>query len=246
MSTEFPKLPRVATVLTLIGIAILCSLGNWQLQRLEWKQNLIAEIEREMQVPPLRNRLKAPDFEYVRTHEDAMRRGYIQGHYLYNQTLIMGPRPHNRETGYVFVTPLKMPDGSTILVQRGWLDTPEVTTHEHRPVRVGGILKSPPQSGLFLPDNDPERKIWVRPDPVTMGQAIDAPNLRPTIFYAQIERPSPERNFVRVTPDLTPRNQHLSYAVFWFCMATLLAIIYYARFIYPWPLRPADNNTGES
>ena len=39
------KLPVWGTILTVIGVVVLCTLGTWQLDRLAWKKDLIAKLD---------------------------------------------------------------------------------------------------------------------------------------------------------------------------------------------------------
>ena len=52
MSDTRRKFPVGLTVATAISMAILCGLGGWQLQRLKWKTDLIANIEATKAQPP--------------------------------------------------------------------------------------------------------------------------------------------------------------------------------------------------
>ena len=112
--------PLFATLLTLIGISILCALGAWQLQRLEWKKNLLATVETQN---AQEFKLFAP--EQI-TPENAHLNGEIEGKFLYDKEIALGPRllksPSGLDSQYGahIITPLKLEDGQILLINRGW------------------------------------------------------------------------------------------------------------------------------
>ncbi len=54
MSVQFRPMPWL-TAIVAIMLAILISLGVWQYQRLQWKTDLLAEVEASVTAPPLRS-----------------------------------------------------------------------------------------------------------------------------------------------------------------------------------------------
>lgn len=47
------RAPIIPTLITLIGVLILCSLGRWQLERRAWKADLITRLESAATLPPV-------------------------------------------------------------------------------------------------------------------------------------------------------------------------------------------------
>jgi cytochrome oxidase assembly protein ShyY1 len=47
------KLPVLPTLITIIGVLILCGLGRWQLERREWKHRLIERLAAAPNLPPV-------------------------------------------------------------------------------------------------------------------------------------------------------------------------------------------------
>ena len=93
------------------------ALGTWQVYRLDWKTKLIAKYEDRLVRDPLPLPLKidpeaVKDFDY--------RRVYATGNLRHDQEMLIGPRMHDGQNGYLVVTPLEREsDGSTVLVNRG-------------------------------------------------------------------------------------------------------------------------------
>ena len=149
-------------------------LGTWQVQRLRWKTELIAKFEDRLVKPPLPlppqvDSAAIADFDY--------RRVYATGHLRHDQEMLIGPRIHDGNNGYLVVTPLERPEkGSTVLVNRGWIPGKlkrQADRKEGLPtgeVTVQGLLREPWKKNMFTPDNKPEIKEFYFPDVEQMAR----------------------------------------------------------------------------
>ena len=99
------------------------------------------------------------------------RRIYARGHFRHDQEMLLGPRIHEGENGYMVITPFERSDGaSSVLVNRGWIskklsrqaDRPEGLPQ--REVIVEGLLREPFQKNYFTPENRPDRGEYYFPD----------------------------------------------------------------------------------
>jgi surfeit locus 1 family protein len=101
--------------MALTGVAVLLGLGTWQIQRLHWKEALIATRQSQMSAPAIE--LPATpdpaDLEY--------RRVTLTGRFLHDRELFLGGRTHGGVVGFGVVTPLALSEGREILVHRGWV-----------------------------------------------------------------------------------------------------------------------------
>ena len=109
------KPPFWATIMSLLGIFILCALGLWQLQRLEWKNRLLQTIEAEY-AKDATTLLISPenlekDFEF--------KRGTVRGTYNFNRQIMIGPRVYEGLPGWHLLAALELEDGSFLLANRG-------------------------------------------------------------------------------------------------------------------------------
>ncbi|EFE33835.1 uncharacterized protein ARB_07300 [Trichophyton benhamiae CBS 112371] len=150
------------------------ALGTWQVQRLEWKSNLIAKFEDRLikpplPLPPVVDPDSVEDFEY--------RRVYAKGRLRHDKEMLIGPRMHEGKDGYLVVTPLERGEGeSTILVNRGWIAKSLERQSERREglpqeeVVVEGLLRSPWKKNMFTPDNKPEEGKFYFPDVKQMAE----------------------------------------------------------------------------
>ena len=221
--------PTAATFLTLIGLAVLCSLGTWQVKRLHWKQGLLAEIAAERQIEPMNRELFAVDF---RDQNSQFRRGHIIGRYVADSTVAIGPRTHEGRPGYHIFSALRLSGGGgSVLVNRGWVpqEMKDFTTAEGFADIIGAI-RSPEKPNAFVPQNLPEKNEWYRLDLAQIAQARGLNDLLPSTFY--VEREIPPVSDYPLAAATAPQlpNNHFAYAIFWFSMAAVMLAVYVLRF----------------
>ncbi len=119
-------------VMTLIGVALLIGLGNWQMRRLAWKQGLIGAIAERTHVDPVplatveARAAEGGDPEYARVT--------VAGQLLNDHELYFYDFDESLGPGYHVVTPLKRADGSVVFVNRGFVpdDRKDPTTRAAR------------------------------------------------------------------------------------------------------------------
>jgi surfeit locus 1 family protein len=211
----------------LTGVAVLLSLGTWQIQRLHWKEALIATRQAQMSAPAIElpATVDSADLEY--------RRVTLTGRFLHDRELFLGGRTHGGVVGFGVVTPLELADGRVILIHRGWVP-PERKDKIRRPeglvdgtvtleavVRTGGWKGSK----WFRPDNAPANNAWIWVDlPAMAAQAsLEAPVLE---VYVDAVDDAPGGLPIAVPPQIHLRNDHLQYAFTWYALAFALLIIY--------------------
>ncbi|KAK7207530.1 SURF1 family-domain-containing protein [Myxozyma melibiosi] len=136
-------------------------LAAWQVYRLEWKTNLIAEYENRLLLPPL---VLPPKLDSEAINKLQYRRVLTKGKFRYDQEFQVGPRLYEGENGYAVITPFEREDGSTILINRGWIrkDMADQSKRSKAampegPVFVEGLIKSPAKPNYFTPKNVPEK-----------------------------------------------------------------------------------------
>lgn len=214
--------PLLATLMTVIGVSILCGLGTWQLQRLEWKQDLLSQIEAAYKGQNDTPADLVKDFSY----------GSVQGKFLAEKAFLIGPRTKDGKIGNDLITPLQL-NNQTVLVNMGWTNAPlaeqPIYHLNGKTVRFEGLTRRPHWNS-FTPDNNPAQNQWYKPDINEIATALDLQNPAGVIFYAE----SANYKFDAAFPNNTrqyPNNNHMQYALFWFAMAAALVVIYVLRFI---------------
>ena len=150
------------------------ALGSWQVLRLGWKTDLIAKLEdrlvREpLPLPPHIDPSAIKDFDY--------RRVYTTGRLRHDQEMLVGPRIHDGNNGYLVVTPLEREgEGTTVLVNRGWIPKKLKRQADRKDglpkdsVTVEGLLREPWKKNMFTPDNRPELREFYFPDVEQMAR----------------------------------------------------------------------------
>ncbi|KAI0034174.1 mitochondrial protein required for respiration [Vararia minispora EC-137] len=212
------------------------SLGVWQVQRLKWKVDLIDELTEKLQREPISlpstvNVSAIPEFLY--------RKVVVRGRWDHAHGMLLGPRVMDGTRGYHVVTPLVREDGSTILVNRGWVSEECASSGQfHSPtgvVEIQGMLRSTQARNMFTPENRPEKGEWYWADLDAMVEFAggERANVQPVyaeeIFDGHIgdvqwrqKHGVPIGKYAVV--DL--RNSHLSYAVTWFSLSAFTAYMF--------------------
>ena len=212
----------------LVCLAILLGLGVWQLARKAEKEALIARIvERSHVEPPA----APPPFDAWDARADEFGRVRVRGTFLHDrETLVHGlapGEPGRALQGFYVLTPLKRDDGSTILINRGFIPT-ELKRPEDRAAgqvageaTVTGMLRASEARGLFVPESDPKRDAWFTRDIPGISAARGLTDVAPYLIEADATpNPGgwPRGGQLRV--DLP--NNHLQYAFTWFGIAACL------------------------
>lgn len=196
----------------ILGTAVLVALGTWQLQRMGWKQDMIARIEARLAADPVPVPVdaNADEDQYLRVRET----GEIAPGELHVYT---SHPPHG--VGYRVIAPLVLEDGRRILIDRGFV--PIDAKDEPRPLgpaTVEGVLHWPQEVDRFTADPDLDENIWFARDPEAMAEALDAEPVLLVVAESSIGAgPMP----VPVTVNIP--NRHLEYVVTWYGLALVWA-----------------------
>ncbi|TFK77331.1 mitochondrial protein required for respiration [Pluteus cervinus] len=232
------KEPWLTPTMVLIGImpVFTFALGTWQLHRLKWKVALIDELEEKLQLPPLRlpnkiNTSVLPDFVY--------RKVALKGRWDHAQSMIFIPRVRDGVHGAHVVTPLLRENGSTVLVDRGFVSKefmPNRSYQQHEgEVEILGMLRTTQLRNAFTPDNHPEEGKWYWTDVEAMTEFAggEKANVQPVFVEQIFEGHAGEANTrlekgvpIGRAPTVDLRNAHLSYVVTWYALSGLTAFMF--------------------
>lgn len=226
MGYRFVKIRPRAVILTCIMLAILLSLGAWQVKRLAWKTDLLATIAARAEAPvlPLPETITAPD-------ELAFGRYTLAGNYLSEQSFKLGPRPFQGRTGYYVVTPFQRASGGIVLVNRGWLGyvAPAVIPQDDDAFTQITVRVRPYETkSFFMPDNDVGAGKWTWFDIPAIAATLQTgnANIEPIVGDVIGDAPSDPALPIPVTQIMDLPNDHKYYATFWFTMAGVLLGIF--------------------
>jgi surfeit locus 1 family protein len=235
-------------VLVLAVVAVLVTLGQWQLQRLDERRDQNALLEERQAAAPLdvADLTGDPDLDEVALE---YRRVTVTGTYLPEEELLLEGRELRGQSGRDSFVPLALDDGTSVLVRRGWvpreLGPPplEDAAPPAGEVTVEGYLeRSVPEPG-FGPSNPAEGEL-------TMLQVPDVGRIAPQLpgeTFPMIVRLTAQDPPPIASPAVAERGlealpavyetgpfdegSHLSYAVQWHSFALLALIAYVAYWV---------------
>ena len=211
-------------------LALLIGLGVWQLQRLEWKEGLIAKIEARTKAPPV-------------SLDEAIKRAHAGEDLSYLHVRAEGSFDHAKElhlyalsdgeAGWHVITPLATGTGETVLVDRGFVpgDKKDPAARPEGqiagPVTIVGLVRMPQAQGTFDPENEPRANRWFWRDLDAMTAAAGLQKRQAAPFLLEAERGEVPGGWPRGGETrLAIRNDHLQYALTWFLMAFCLVVVY--------------------
>ena len=94
-------------------ITLFCILGTWQLYRLQWKQDLISQIDQGLKSTPIK---------YSKNINKDYQRVILYGEYDLKNQIYLYSLSHKGKPGFDVITPFKTIDGDNILINRGWIN----------------------------------------------------------------------------------------------------------------------------
>ncbi|ETN42034.1 uncharacterized protein HMPREF1541_03973 [Cyphellophora europaea CBS 101466] len=234
-----PRLVSTKRRTTKLGVAALAlipftafCLGTWQVQRLDWKTKLVAKFEDRLVRPPLP---LPPRLDPDAIHDFDYRRVYATGKLRHDKEMLIGPRMHDGQDGFQVVTPLEREDGSTILVNRGWISREKQFHQDRDPsslptgqITVAGLLREPWKKNWFTPENKPAEGKFFFPDVYQMAAKAGCEpvwieeTMQPSLLESY-DREAKGRPIGRAA-EVNLRNNHAQYIFTWYslCAATSL------------------------
>jgi len=217
----------------LVCLAILLGLGVWQLDRKGQKEALIARILARSQVEPPG---ALPAAAAWNPEADEFRRVRVTGTLLNDRETLVhglaaGATPGRALQGFYVLTPMRLRDGGTVLINRGFVPT-ELKAPASRAAgqvsgetTITGILRGSEARTMFVPPPDPARNEWFNRDIAGISAALGLTDPLPYLVEADATaNPGgwPKGGQLRV--DLP--NNHLQYAFTWFGIAACLVGVF--------------------
>ncbi|KAI0052536.1 SURF1-domain-containing protein [Auriscalpium vulgare] len=219
------------------------ALGTWQVQRLKWKVALIDELteklEREPIVLPNNVNIAAiPEFVY--------RKVILRGKWDHSHTMLLGPRVRDGAHGYHVITPLVRPNGSTVLVDRGFVDDKTAKKMsaageaELGEVEIRGMLRESQARNNFTPDNHPDKGEWYWADVDAMVEHAggERANVQPVLVEEIFEGHAGDATLraarglpIGKVPSVDVRNAHASYVATWYFLSAFTSVMFVRLYI---------------
>ena len=195
-------------------ISVFLALGSWQIIRLNWKLELINQIETSLKDIPV-NLSNSKHKNYLRIKT----RGSIDFEkqiYLYNLN-------EKGKPGFEVINPLKV-GNNNYLLNRGWIpfnkkedETINVIDENY----INGVLRKQIKPNIFKPENDLSENYWFTLDRDDIFK-FTGKNFSPYVIYlsGNNEFPKPKS----ITANIS--NNHKKYALTWFSLAISILLIY--------------------
>lgn len=212
---------RLVAGALLAVIALLIGLGVWQLQRRTWKLALIAHTEAMLASPPVAAP-GPPQWRAVGVG-DLYRPVTASGRYRTDaDTYVQAVTDFGG--GYWVLSPFDTNRGFTVLVNRGFV--PEnlrgKAPPSALPQTIRGLLRLSEPGGGFLRRNDPAGDRWYSRDVAAIAAARRLGRIAPYFIDASAPHTGWPRGGLTV---VRFRNTHLVYALTWFGLALLVAVM---------------------
>ena len=202
------------SVFIIFFIFVFIGLGTWQIIRLNWKNNLILEIENSLKNPPVElAQSKKENFLKIKTSGSI---DFDKQIYLYNLNESGTP-------GFEVINPITIGD-ENFLINRGWIPfekkgSQEINVFDQK--NIIGTLKLQGRKNIFKPDNDLDENYWFSLNREDILK-FTGKNFSKYIIYLdgnyQLPRPK------KITANIS--NNHQKYAITWFSLALSILLLY--------------------
>lgn len=224
----------LTTLIAAVLMAVLVSLGFWQMRRAHGAKELLQKFARGRQAPATRlhdiaqitarrkSHGSGPFYEHVKVH----------GHYVAQRQMLLDNQVNNHRLGYNVYTPLALAGGGYLIVDRGWVPMyarrsllPDVSVSA-KPRTVTGMLTKFPQPGIKVAPESTTHG-WPRvveyPDASQVSRILHAP-VAPLLL--RLDPGEPDGYVRNWKPHVMSPTQHYGYAVQWFALGAALLVIW--------------------
>jgi surfeit locus 1 family protein len=219
----------IPTLVFLLVLVALLSLGNWQMQRAGEKQALVDDKQARQAAAPLELNSQPLDEQL-----DRFRPARVVGRYVEGQQWLLDNRLYRGQPGYHVFSLLQLENGRQLLVNRGWVSVGssreflpqlplpqggvELSGHLDRPESVGLVMGEPPVDSIA-------GKVLLQSlDVAALAQARKLDLMALTLVLDEGQAGSLQYDWAPVET-ISPE-KHVGYAVQWFALAVALVIIY--------------------
>ncbi len=202
------------TVFVIFFVLVFIALGTWQIIRLNWKNNLILEIENSLKNSPVElNQNKVENYLKIKTS------GIID----FDKQIYLYSLNDSGTPGFEVINPILIMDES-YLINRGWIpfekkDTPEINIFDQN--NIIGTLKAQGRKNIFKPDNDIKENYWFSLDREDIFKFTNKKFSQYIIYLdGNYQFPRPKK----ITANIS--NNHKKYAMTWFSLAISILLLY--------------------
>ena len=202
------------SVFIIFFIFVFIGLGTWQIIRLNWKNNLILEIE---------NSLKNPPVELAQSNKENFLKIKTSGTIDFDKQIYLYNLNESGTPGFEVINPITIGD-ENFLINRGWIPfekkgTQEINVFDQK--NIIGTLRLQGRKNIFKPDNDLDENYWFSLNREDILK-FTGKNFSKYIIYldGNYQFPKPKK----ITANIS--NNHQKYAITWFSLALSILLLY--------------------
>lgn len=226
---RFKPLPGL-TIAAVIMVAVLIGLGVWQVQRLAWKEALIATVTGNMLAKPV----SLDEALRMSPDEVQYRKVALSGHFDNAKEAYVFTTGAGGDPVYHVLAPFLTDDGRVLMVDRGEIPReklpPQSRAAVEGEIRIVGVWRVPDAPGIFTPKPDASQHVWYSRDLAGIAAADGVRLAAPVVIEADASpNPGGWPKGGQTVVDFP--NNHLSYAITWFGLAAGLLGVYLAYHI---------------
>lgn len=218
--------PWWAGFLFVLMLALLLTLGTWQVRRGQAKDAIIAERSAAGKMAPI-------EFDAALAGAESGRLVKARGEYLAGRQLLLDNQVWKSRPGYRVWTPLQLDDGRLVIVDRGWVPLGKDRSNPPNPaatngtVEITGFWRDWPKPGLTFAPKPCDEEGWPRavlfPAYPQVACNYDLPVLDGLFLLSE----EAEGGFPRDWQDVgLPPLRHYGYALQWYALALALCVIF--------------------
>lgn len=232
----------ISSIIIIPTIILLSLLGNWQVDRLEYKKELQRKIDINFSLPPILNQ----DFnEDLNINE--YRKIKLVGDFIKKVNFHLVNQVYKGEVGFNVISVFKpYQTHKYILVNRGWF--PNSKKHKRynshlllndtiQDITINGIMRSIKQKNFLVPNNEPDKNLWFYLDPIQMSKESNV--FVNKNYYLKInnkqESTEKKSGFAK---NKVHYKHHLFFSITWYFLSFILLMMYIYSY---WPKRLSGN-----
>jgi surfeit locus 1 family protein len=208
----------------LLLTALLIGLGTWQVERLHWKLDLLARVDARVHAPAV----PAPgptQWADINVENSEYKHVQASGTFL-NDKETQVYASTTLGAGYWVLTPLQLTDGTTIIINRGFVPTEKRNPATRSEGQLGGetsvtgLLRISEPKGTLMRSNVPADERWYSRDVTAIAEVRGLQNVAPYFIDAD-DTKNPGGLPVGGLTQITFHNSHLVYAITWYGLAVM-------------------------
>ena len=210
----FLKHKFLFSVFVIFFILVFISLGSWQIIRLNWKNNLILEIE---------NSLKNPPVELSKSNQENYLKIKTSGLIDFDKQIYLYNLNDNGTPGFEVINPILI-DNENYLINRGWIpfekkNSKEINFFDEN--NIIGTLKLQGRKNIFKPENNIKENYWFSLNREDITKFTGKEFSKYLIYLdGNYQSPKPKK----ITANIS--NNHKKYAITWFSLAISILLLY--------------------